>query len=294
MNSNIIAEHGFVNNYEHVDGTNRYVYKYPLSWKDYFYKNHIVSIRSIEVIPAARTFVIKGLSLKYFDEQKYDISIDTTINTRQTMNDFNKDLKKIVDERYLQIKESEQDKVGIYKRLDRNSYAFKYDCKDKTFSIYVAIDIKYHFYLDKFEYYVSDDVIKMFNITDGFFEKFTNYLAAYGEKKDKLKEELLKCKDMQHITILWRDEENMLNPYVITFHNVWDREQLYITSSLVDMAENEYLGVSNYSYNPPKRYAKNNGDTKFNIDLYDMTLNPVELPNDKQDTIIIEAILSTV
>ena len=98
---------------------------------------------------------------------------------------------------------------------------------------------------------------------------------------------------MKHITILWRDNENMQGPYVITFHNVWNRDRLYIASSLVDMAENEYLGVSNYSYNPPKRYAKNNGDTKFNIDLYDMTLNPVELPNDKQDTIIIEAILST-
>ena len=286
MNSNIIAEHGFVNNYEHVEGTNRYIYKYPDSWKDYFYRKHVVSIRSIEVIPAARTFVINGLSIVLNTTKSYNISIDTTLNTHQSMNDFNKELKELTNERYQQIKETD-----VSTQLIRNSYAFKYDCKDKSFSIYIATTNPYYFHFDNINNIASDDIRIMFNITDGFFEKLAKYLNS-GEENDK--EELLKCNDMKHITILWRDNENMQGPYVITFHNIWNRERLYITSSLVDMAENEYLGFSNTVFNPPKNCVINNSDSKFNIDLYDMALNPIELPNDKQDTIIIEAILSTV
>ena len=282
MNSNICTEHGFVNNYEHVDGTNRYIYKYPDSWKDYFYRKHVVSIRSIELIAAARAFVIKGLSIVLDTENKYSISIDTTLNTRQTMNDFNRELRKIVDERYQQIKETD-----VSTQLIRNSYAFKYDCKDKTFSMYIAITNPYYFQFDNINNIASDDVKTMLGITDGFFEKLAKYLNS---KVDKT--ELLNCKDLEHITILWRDKENMKHPYVITFHNVWNRERVYITSSLVDLAENEYLGFSDCVYNPPKQYAITNGDTKFNIDLYDASFSPVELPKDKRDIIIIEAILS--
>jgi len=79
----------------------------------------------------------------------------------------------------------------------------------------------------------------------------------------------------------------------IVFDNVWDRENIYVQASFVDLAYGNYLGVTNDSYYPPKEYPITFGDQKFWIRLYDSFGNEIELPNDGKDNLIIESIMTT-
>ena len=79
----------------------------------------------------------------------------------------------------------------------------------------------------------------------------------------------------------------------IEFDNVWNRENIYIKSSFVDLAYDNFLGVSNDSFIPPKTYPIVFGDQKFWIKLYDSQGNPIELPVDQKDNLIIEAIMNS-
>ena len=77
----------------------------------------------------------------------------------------------------------------------------------------------------------------------------------------------------------------------IEFPNVWDRENLYVQASFVDLAYGNYLGVTNDTYTPPKIYPIVFGDQKYLIRLYDSLGNEIELPNDGKDNLIIESIM---
>ena len=85
------------------------------------------------------------------------------------------------------------------------------------------------------------------------------------------------------------DSNNRLRQ--ILFSNVWDRENVYVQASFVDLAYGNYLGVTNDSYCPPKIYPIVFGDQKFWIKLYDSLGNEIELPNDGKDNLIIESIM---
>ena len=85
------------------------------------------------------------------------------------------------------------------------------------------------------------------------------------------------------------DDNNKLK--IIYFDNVWDRENIYIQASFVDLAYGNYLGVTNDTYHPPKIYPIVFGDQKFWIKLYDSLGNEIELPNDGKDNLIIESIM---
>ena len=285
--SHIYNEHGFTNNYDHVEGTNRYMYRYPDSWRQYYYTKHMVGIRSIELIPAAREFEINGMSIKNNSGLNISISFSSTINTGQTMTEYNKELNKIVNDRYEQVHETGDT------QLKRGSYAMKYDCKSKSFSFYVATTDDCYFHFDYRDKIVSKDLESILNITDGFFLKLADYLnddPQFPDDESFTYEQLMECKDMKHINIKWMDEVNHEKPYVITFYNVWDRERVYVSSSLVGH-DKQFLGFSNCYYNPPKYFQITNSDNRFYIDLFDSVLNPVELPKDKADTLVIESIL---
>ena len=77
----------------------------------------------------------------------------------------------------------------------------------------------------------------------------------------------------------------------IVFDNVWDRENVYVQASFVDLAYGNFLGVTNDSYHPPKTYPIVFGDQKFWIRLFDSLGNAIELPNDFKDNLIIESIM---
>ena len=81
---------------------------------------------------------------------------------------------------------------------------------------------------------------------------------------------------------------------VFCFENVWDRENVHIRASFVDLGYQNFLGVSNEQFIPPKEYPISMTDTKFWIRLYDSTDSPVEIPPlDNKDTLMIELILNS-
>ena len=84
------------------------------------------------------------------------------------------------------------------------------------------------------------------------------------------------------------------NPINFCFPNVWDRRDVHVRASFVDLGYQRFLGVTNEQFIPPKEYPISYTDQKFTIELYDSSDNPVELPTrDSKDTLLIELILNS-
>ena len=86
------------------------------------------------------------------------------------------------------------------------------------------------------------------------------------------------------------------NDYIdaFCFNDVWDRENVHISASFVDLGYHNFLGVSNEQFIPPKEYPISFTDQKFTIELYDSTEKPVEIPSlDNKDTLLLELILNS-
>ena len=77
------------------------------------------------------------------------------------------------------------------------------------------------------------------------------------------------------------------------FNNVWDRENLHIRASFVDLGYKNFLGVSNEQFIPPKEYPVSFTDKKFSIELFDSLDRPIELPTDECGGLVIEAIMKS-
>ena len=83
-------------------------------------------------------------------------------------------------------------------------------------------------------------------------------------------------------------------PITFCFSDVWDRENIHIRASFVDLGYQRFLGVTNEQFIPPKEYPICYTDQKFTIELYDSTDREVELPIlDNKDTLLIELILNS-
>ena len=90
------------------------------------------------------------------------------------------------------------------------------------------------------------------------------------------------------------EEDSNHNISIFCFDNVWDRQNVHIRASFVDLGYQNFLGVSNEQFIPPKEYPISMTDTKFWIQLYDSTETPIEIPPlDNKDTLMIELILNS-
>ena len=99
-------------------------------------------------------------------------------------------------------------------------------------------------------------------------------------------------KDLSNITVL--ETDNSDNPTAFCFENVWDRENVHIRASFVDLGYQNFLGVSNEQFIPPKEFPISFTDSTFWIQLFDSTEKPVEIPPlDNKDTLMIELILNS-
>lgn len=78
-----------------------------------------------------------------------------------------------------------------------------------------------------------------------------------------------------------------------TYENIWDRENVHLRASFVDLGYQNFLGVSNEQFIPPKEYPISYTDQKFSIELFDSTDRPVEIPEDERGGLVIEAILNS-
>ena len=68
-----------------------------------------------------------------------------------------------------------------------------------------------------------------------------------------------------------------------------NRDDVIVRASFVDLSSDNFLGVSNESFHPVKKYPVVFGDQQFWIELYDNLNQPIELPSDNRDTLIVEA-----
>ena len=94
------------------------------------------------------------------------------------------------------------------------------------------------------------------------------------------------------INVLETDNNDHIT--VFCFENVWDRENVHIRASFVDLGYQNFLGVSNEQFIPPKEYPISFTDSTFWIRLYDSTEKEVEIPPlDNKDTLMIELILNS-
>ena len=142
--------------------------------------------------------------------------------------------------------------------LPKGSYSIYYNPSTRRIVFEITTTESYYFILDS-NISVSDDfkvITGKNNFTDGYLRYDVN---------GKLKQ--------------------------IIFDNVWDRENLYVQASFVDLAYGNYLGVTNDNYYPPKIYPIVFDDQKFWICLYDSLGNEIEIPNDGKDNLIIESIM---
>ena len=101
--------------------------------------------------------------------------------------------------------------------------------------------------------------------------------------------------DFDNITILHTTTVNYTD-YIdsFCFENVWDRENVHVSASFVDLGYKNFLEVSNEQFIPPKEYPISFTDQKFTIELFDSTEKPVEIPAlDNKDTLLIEMILNS-
>ena len=144
-----------------------------------------------------------------------------------------------------------------YYNMPKGIYIIYYNPASRKI-VFEIIDTSYYFIIDE-NYTLSDD----FKIITGI-DRISN-------------------------NNIFQDESN--NIIRLEFPNVWDRENIYVQASFVDLAYGNYLGVTNDTYYPPKIYPIVYGDNKFWIKLYDSLGNEIEVPNDGKDNLIVESIM---
>jgi hypothetical protein len=73
----------------------------------------------------------------------------------------------------------------------------------------------------------------------------------------------------------------------------WNRQDLLLTADFITQAENQHLGYTDSEYSIFKEYEIEKNTPYFTISLCeDETRNPIELPADKKDYVVIEAVIS--
>jgi hypothetical protein len=77
-----------------------------------------------------------------------------------------------------------------------------------------------------------------------------------------------------------------------TIH-MWNRQDLILTADFITQADNQHLGYTGSEYSTFKEYEIKKNTPYFTISLWeDETMNPVKLPSDKKDYVVIEAVIS--
>ena len=89
------------------------------------------------------------------------------------------------------------------------------------------------------------------------------------------------------------DTDRNSNVKCFGFENIWNREDVHVRASFVDLGYKNFLGVSNEQFIPPKEYPISYTDKKFSIELFDSLDRPIELPYDECGGLVIEVILKS-
>ena len=279
MSQNLYVDRAFnsiedaysTSNAEHVKGTNRYTFTFNDVWRNIYEEKLSVAIRSIKLFLRPRTIWLDGLLLAdTSNDEATQISPVVSISGPMLEGNrlFNEDLK---------IHHEFNTNIGLA------DYEIRYNPANNKLLFSILNKPTRYFIFDS-QVSPSYDLQIMTHQTDS---TFWNDLAlmSRGDSGAIAKFEEGVYADSFEYTL---DESNHLVEFI--FKNVFNRENLLVRSSLVDLSFDNFLGVTNEQFIPPKTYPITYTNKKFWIELYDSLNEPVELPEDGADTIIIECI----
>ena len=225
---------------EHIDGTNKYTFKYNFQWRNIIQEHLTVSVRSVKLWLAPRHLWVNDLEVHTSDG-----TTSTNFNTTITgsMSEFNDKLASLGSS------------LGYNVYYNPSNRRLVFDCSDNNY----------------------------FNYTD------TMLITAIMSEDLKV---ITGETNFHHVEVLCRDESDHITCF--GFEKVWNREDVHVRASFIDLGYQNFLGVSNEQFIPPKEYPISFTDQKFTIELYDSIDRPVELPVlDNKDTLLIELILNS-
>ena len=221
---------------EHIEGTNKYTFKFNVQWRNIIHEHLTVSVRGIKLWLAPRHLWVDGLKVHYGDENK-TISTNFSAMITGSMAEFNQQLA------------GKLEGYRVYYNPTNRRLVF------------------------------SCDIGNYFDIDSSFV--MSHDLRTITGEEDITNATILETDNSEHIT-------------AFCFENVWDRQNVHIRASFVDLGYQNFLGVSNEQFIPPKEFPISFTDSTFWIRLYDSTENEVEIPPlDNKDTLMIELILNT-
>jgi hypothetical protein len=286
---------------EHVAGTNRYVFKYPEHWRRIPNKQLTIGIRSIKLINYPLWLEWDWKCQVKDDQDEWatilDIGTNIQISPDESLSSTDK-FRNAVREAYT-MWYSGNPLTNLEFSIE--IFVLEYNLNEQTLSFRLDKNTLTHkFYLSE-EETTTPDFNRLVGVPDTFFPDFVQMQKQITVDKDGLIQifpfyawEYAYKKELSHIEIKYRPFNSTTidprAPYAFIFHNVPNRGNLEIKSSIPDLTNGQYLGYTNEKFEPIKYYQIHNSDSKFWIDLYDgSTGTPIELL--PKDRIIIEAVV---
>lgn len=291
VNPQICYEHVFTNYIEHKAGSNEYKYAFPEHFNSFTGKKEI-GLRSITVKCAARNLKLQNI---YYKNDKVLVNIDTSISLSSSddMSAANDKFKEAIKTRYIEYKdEIENARItspSTLSELGINDYIFEYNFVDNEFWIKILNKNESTLYFPVADSYMNSDFQSVLEVEDLLFVNIAK----------------LQCGDMTRSAF---DSYNSAHPNVIIkfvsdavnetkikgigFKNVWNRNALFITSTLSTLTEDKFFTLSNVTHNPLKFYDVNGYSQSFSIFIFDANKKKnVEIPNDQRDLLLVEMLI---
>ena len=258
---------------EHTKGTNRYTFTFSPHWRSVFNKALSMSVRTVKLWRSNRIIYLNGLSINTSTES-WNISPSVVMNsTWEDLNDKLSMNRKMLYELYSATSSSHE--------FSESSYAIV-SSKD---SLIITVNTTKDCYLtiDESDNIASSDLMVLTGLTD---QAFWIALAKHSNKIIT-KEQFAFWARLVELRYDSNDRIRM-----IKFNKLASREDLIVKASFVDLAFHQYLGLTNETFIPPKVYDVCYGDQKFYIDLESIDGQPVELPSDDKDMLVLECMMN--
>ena len=245
---------------EHQDGTNKYTFRYNFQWRNIIHEHLTVSVRSVKLWLAPRHLWVEGLKV-HTSSGTDSTGFNTTITG--SMSEFNDKLANMVSG------------VGYRVYYNPTNRRLVFDCA--TGNYFPLTDL-----------ISNSESVSLNGITEANPVNVPISDLKFTYSND------LKVITSAKSTFSILNANSNHQPTTFCFNDVWDRENVHISASFVDLGYHNFLGVSNEQFIPPKEYPISFTDQIFAIELFDSTEKPVEIPSlDNKDTLLLELILNS-
>ena len=291
----IFYEHVFSNYIEHKPNTNEYVYKYPEHWNTYKGKKEI-GLRSVIVKNASRDLKLKNIYFRSNAPVNVNISFSISLSSNDDMSAANEKFKKAIKTKYIEYKD-EMENIRLTEPTAKNNfgiddYSIEYLHSTNEFWIKVLKndeDFPCYLHIEKAEEYFSEDLKSILNVNNDLFALISR--LCNNEITRSTFDEYINL--YPNVIIRFNsDDPNETKITGIGFKNVWNRETLFIASTISTLAEDKFLTLSNVEHNPLKYYDITGYPSTFSLYLFDASKkNSVEIPNDRKDLMLVEMLV---